>query len=287
LIAYGHATTHPWTGNNEEELKKVFTSILIAGDSVVVFDNLPNGAQIKSAALSQFATSDDYADRKLGESERVKFHNRTRLVLTGNNITLASDNARRTIVCDMQLQVESLKDREIEFELPSLATHIKQHRAQLIMAALTVLRAYALEPQPLSLPPLDSFEDWSWRVRDALVWLGEEDPVAAVEYENDGAGEIGAAFEAIQQLAKAKLPGRTLEFRASDLTLWASGNYPLRDALEQAGCADPSKSAQIGYWLRAHKNRIAGGLKLTTKEINGGRQAAKWMLLSLEKQQIN
>ena len=101
LIAYGHATTHPWPGVNEEELKKVFTSVLLAGDPVVVFDNLPNGSMIKSAALSQFATSDDYADRKLGFSERVKFRNRTRVVLTGNNITLVSDNARRTLVCDL------------------------------------------------------------------------------------------------------------------------------------------------------------------------------------------
>lgn len=109
---------------------------------------------IKSAALSQFATSDDYADRKLGESERVRFKNRTRLVLTGNNITLASDNARRTLVCELELEVESPRDRDIAFEHPSLATHIKARRARLITAALTVLRAYALHPEPLRLSPL-------------------------------------------------------------------------------------------------------------------------------------
>jgi putative DNA primase/helicase len=280
LIAYGHATTHPWPNGNEEELKKVFTSVLLAGDPVVVFDNLPNGAQIKSAALSQFVTSDDYADRKLGESERLKFRNRTRVVMTGNNVTLASDNARRTIVCDLQLQVESLKDRQVVFDHPSLATYIKQHRAQFITAALTVLRAYALHPQPLNLPPLDSFEDWSWRVRDALVWLGEEDPVAAVDYSNDGSGEISMVFDTIKTVVTAKVAGRISEFRASDLALWASGNFALRDALEQAGCVDPVSSSKVGYWLRAHKNRIAGGLKLVVKQVDGGRQSNKWQLQS-------
>jgi len=280
LIAYGHATTHPWPNGNEEELKKVFTSVLLAGDPVVVFDNLPNGAQIKSAALSQFVTSDDYADRKLGESERVKFRNRTRVVMTGNNVTLASDNARRTIVCELQLQVESLKDRQVVFDHPSLATYIKQHRAQFITAALTVLRAYALHPQPLNQPPLDSFEDWSWRVRDALVWLGEEDPVAAVDYSNDGSGEVGVAFSTIQTMAKAKVAGRIPEFRASDLALWASGNFALRDALEQAGCSDSVSSSKVGYWLRAHKNRIASELKLQSKKIDGGRQSNKWQLVA-------
>lgn len=282
LIAYGHATTHPWPGANEEELKKVFTSVLLAGDPVVVFDNLPNGALVKSAALSQFVTSDDYADRKLGESERLKFRNRTRVVLTGNNVTLASDNARRAIVCELQLQVESLKDRQIEFEHPNLALHIKQNRAHLITAALTVLRAYALHPQPLNLPPLDSFEDWSWRVREALIWLGEEDPVSSVNYDNDGTSEIALAFQVMQTVAKAKVRTTPPEFRASDLAIWSTSNFALRDALEQAGCTESNSAAKVGMWLRAHKNRIAGGLRLQSKAVDGGRQPNRWLLQNLE-----
>ena len=279
LIAYGHATTHPWPVGNDEELKKVFTSVLIAGDPVVVFDNLPNGAVIKSAALSQFVTSDDYADRKLGESERVKFRNRTRVVLTGNNVTLAGDNARRTLVCELQLQVESLKERQVDFSIPNLSAHIKLNRARYVAAALTVLRAYALHPSPLLLPALDSFEDWSWRVRDALVWLGEEDPVAAVEYGNDGSGEISAAFAVIYSVAMHKNGNRAAEFRASDLATWASGNVMLRDAMEQSGCLDTGNAAKIGYWMRSLKNRIAGGLKLICKQVDGGRAPNKWMLV--------
>ena len=133
----------------------------------------------------------------------------------------------------------------------------------------------------MNLPPLDSFEDWSWRVRDALVWLGEEDPVAAVDYSNDGSGEIASVFAAIEVVGLAKLGHRqALEFRAKDLALWAGGNLLLRDALEQSGCTDPTKSSQVGYWLRAHKNRLAGGLKLISKQIDGGRQPAKWVLMS-------
>ncbi len=204
---------------------------------------------IKSAALSQFATSDDYADRKLGESERVRFKNRTRLVLTGNNITLASDNAQRTLVCELELEVESPRDRDIAFEHPSLATHIKARRARLITAALTVLRAYALHPEPLRLSPLESFEDWSWRVRDALVWLGQADPVAAVQFDNDGAGDIASALLQIRAVAQAKLrtqgAGR-YEFGANELASWAASNYARRDALEQP---DASIRAAPQRWV--------------------------------------
>ena len=287
LIAYGHATTHPWPNGNDEELKKVFTSILLAGDPVVVFDNLPNGGVIKSAALSQFATSDDYADRKLGESERVRFKNRTRVVLTGNNVILASDNARRTVVCELELQVESPRERNIEFDHPSLANYIKQHRPRLIAAALTVLRAYAIHPEPLQLPPLESFEDWSWRVRDALVWLGQEDPVGAVQFDNDGSSDIANAFDQIQSLARVKVKVKGTgqhEFRSNDLANWASSNYPLRDALEQAGCADTTSSAKVGFWLRSNKNRIAGGFKLAVIKVNGGKLPSKWTLTDAQAQ---
>ncbi len=283
LIAYGHATTHPWSHGNDEELKKVFTSILIAGDPVVVFDNVPNGAQIKSAALSQFTTSDEYADRRLGESERVRFKNRTRVVLTGNNITLASDNARRALVCELQLQVASPRDRRIAFTLPDLQGHIKANRARLIVAALTVLRAYAICEQPLHQPPLESFEQWSWRVRDALVWLGEADPVSAVQFDNDGSDDIAEVFRLIVVVAKAKIRvGAQSKFRASELANWAAGNYELRDALQEAGCADPTNSASVGYWLRSLKNRIAGGLRLEIRQVNGGRAASLWCICQVD-----
>ena len=150
-------TAPPSPHANEYGRRNVFSVILRAVDPVEELDNGPNGVVVKSAALSQFVTSDDYADRKLGESERVRFKNRTRVVLTGNNITLASDNARRTLVCDLQLQCESSRDREDDFELPDLTGHINANRARLIVAGLTVLRAHHLTPGPLLLEPLGSF----------------------------------------------------------------------------------------------------------------------------------
>lgn len=182
----------------------------------------------------------------------------------------------------MQLEVESIKDRVIDFEYPSLALHIKQNRPLYIAAALTVLKAYAAHGDPLMLTPLDSFEDWSWRVREALVWLGEEDPVAAVNYENDGSGEIANVFATIQGIANLKQSvSKEKDFRSNDLANWAAGNFTLRDALEQAGCTDTTSSAKLGFWLRAHKNRIAGGLKLICKKVNEGRQPSRWCFVSL------
>ena len=48
-------------------------------------------------------------------------------------------------------------------------------------AALTVVRAYLISGERQKLPPLGSFERWSHWVREALVWLGEADPVDTME----------------------------------------------------------------------------------------------------------
>lgn len=278
LIAYGHGTTHPWPNGNEDELRKVFTAALLAGDSVLVFDNVPNGYAVQSAALSQFVTSAEYADRKLGESERLKFVNRTRVVLTGNNVTLASDNARRTIICELQLKVESLRERREVFEHPALASYILRNRARFIMGGLIVLRAYALHPSKLNFPPLDSFEDWSWRVRDALIWLGEDDPVAGVDYGNDGAGELGAAFLGINKVLDEGLEARSDDFTANELAMRAEDNPDLRTALVNAGCSEPISSHNLGCWMRKHKNRIAAGYQLIDKKKTSA-GVNKWQIL--------
>ena len=86
-------------------------------------------------------------------------------------------------------------------------------------------------------------------MRDALVWLGQADPVAAVQFDNDGAGDIASALLQIRAVAQAKLrtqgAGR-YEFGANELASWAASNYARRDALEQP---DASIRAAPQRWV--------------------------------------
>ena len=81
-------------------------------------------------------------------------------------------------------------------------------------------------------------------------------------------------------MAQVKLRTRwagRYELGANEL---AASNYPLRDALEQAGCLDTSSAGKLGYWLRANKTRNAGGLRLLVVKVNGGKLASKWQLVN-------
>jgi len=95
---------------------------------------------------------------------------------TGNNLVVIGDMTRRTLVCSLDAGVERPENRT--FKAPDPIDVVRGDRAKYVVAALTVLRAYHVAGRPeQGTIPLGSFEVWSRRVRDALIWLGE--PVLA------------------------------------------------------------------------------------------------------------
>src|SRR5262249_49328579 len=58
------------------------------------------------------------------------------------------------------------------------------NRGELVIAALTILRAWhvarTMAGQSVNIVPFGGFADWSRRVREPLIWLGEADPCDTV-----------------------------------------------------------------------------------------------------------
>jgi hypothetical protein len=96
--------------------------------------------------------------------------------INGNNVVLAGDFPRRIISARLDPRVENPELRVFGFDPLEYA---REHRAELIAAALTILLAYhhRNDGWKCDLPPLGSFGDWSRAVRDPLVWLGLENAV--------------------------------------------------------------------------------------------------------------
>jgi hypothetical protein len=260
----GDAATNPFSEN--EELRKVLFSSLLAGDAALMLDNVPSGSKVEAPVLCGFSTSPVYADRILGASERRAIPNRLTVSLTGNNITPVADMARRALVVRLDVNAESARGRK--FLIKDLRTHVLQNRAQLIVDVFTIVRAYAFAGYPEVAHPLESFEQWSRIARDPLVALGMVDPVAtqATETEDDVA-PLQGAFAAIA-VAAASLNHRFTSAQLAQLTVGfgGQGGQALRDALLQAGCEEPTDPKQLGVWLREHRDRVAGGRKLARRD---------------------
>jgi hypothetical protein len=266
LIAYGFSYFDKWP-STEEELGKKLTSSLDAGDAVISFDNVPNGAGIHSANLAQFLTTEYYQDRRLGATERIRYANRIRVVLTGNNITLTNDCARRGIVIELDLNAETPRGRE--FEIDDIASHVINRRGELLGHVLTIARAYRLASQKHDIRFLESFEKWSAVVQGAVVWLsqadeslGLADPVEAVQFDEGGVGLLGHVFS---QLDSAMTLPESTFWKVSEIVAMLTMKPELVGLLTELDCNDPKSAKSLGHWLKSNRNRVAGGFKLVSQ----------------------
>jgi hypothetical protein len=259
-IAHGtEPALRPWVPD-EDELRKALYACLMAGDRSIWFDNVPDGIKVRSSVLEAFLTSAVWKDRKLGESVTTGIANKTVLVASGNNLTPVSALARRSIVIRLDANTEHLRERVFKIENPR--RYVMAHRAQLLVDALTIIRAYLAEvPGPVMPVPLPSFERWSQIAREPLIWLGMADPVVTQLNETDDeTRNVGPIFERLAE----NFGERT--FTAGDVARMVGSlsdeRNELSDALMQMGCAEPNNPVKLGYWLRASKDKIGSGWKL-------------------------
>jgi putative DNA primase/helicase len=188
------------------------------------------------------------------------------LFATGNNLEIAGDMTRRTLLCQLDPQCERPELRQFDFDPVAM---VAADRARYIGAALTVLRAYVTAGRPNAPTPLGSFEEWSDTVRGALLWLGETDPVITLEASRESdpiltdlralmaawTGRIGH----YEQMTAAKLIERSNQtgFQGD------FANPDLREALMSiAGDGRTINSRRLGRWLKSHSRRIVNGLRI-------------------------
>jgi hypothetical protein len=177
LIATGHEAPVIAQGKTEEEMEKRLGAALIAGDRIISIDNCerPLGGELLCQALTQRILK----LRVLGQSKNVAVPNVGLYFATGNNLRLIGDTPRRSAVGRLDAQVERPENRKFATEDP--VNTLKRERPKYVAACLTVLRAYIVAGAPEQSRPLGGFEEWSRLVRDALIWLGEPDPLATME----------------------------------------------------------------------------------------------------------
>ena len=159
--------------DDEAELKKAILAILIAGDAVVLIDNVAKA--VDSAALCAVLTSAIYSDRILGVSQKVSVPTTATWLMTGNSIEFVGDLTTRVLLSVLDPEVEHPEARPFK---RNLAEYVLEHRGELVSAALTIPLAYAGAGSPSVKHPRSRFTEWDALVRNPLLWLGAADPLA-------------------------------------------------------------------------------------------------------------
>jgi hypothetical protein len=270
-IAIGRtAPAMTWTGSEEENRKRLHAA-LITGELLVQIDNI--SAPLQGDALCAILTQEFYSDRWLGHSKLVTVPTCCNFMATGNNINVVGDLCTRSLSARLDPQMEHPEERT--FERPNLRAYVLEHRAEIVCAALTMMRAYVVagRPKPRDMKPYGRFEEWSNLVRSTLIWLGEPDPCASAKL-------IMAADPEVEGLAdvldtwKVLFGGAPKTSPEVIRTATEAAGQSLRDALEAVLVGKELKARTLTAWLRKIADRVVGDPGLRIRRIGNGKEHA-------------
>ncbi len=267
----------------DDELRKSILAIALAGDRLMLLDNIDGSGAIGGAALDGTLTATTIKDRILGRSKMSpEVPLQCTWYATGNNLQYRGDSLRRIVPILLETSEERPEERSGFAIKGDLLEYVRENRPRLVAAALTILRAYAVAGRPdQGLTPFGSFESWSRIVRDAIHWATGTDPCATRR------GLIAADPESLERTAILEgweqIPGQEKGLTVADaIRLLLKDEQKvtpeftrLHDVFmnwARTPGALPSPQA-IGKKLKAIKGRVCGGKKLESEPYQG---TQKW-----------
>ena len=158
--------------DEKEEMRKQITAAFRTGADFFVFDEAHT---IEGAALAQALTAATWQDRILGVSNMAEFPNRVTWISLGNQVQVRGDLTRRVYRIALRPTYANPQDRKAEtFRHPDLGSWTRAHRRELLVAILTLVRAWfaAGQPYPARGVSFGSFETWERYVGGIVEMAG-------------------------------------------------------------------------------------------------------------------
>lgn len=180
LVSGEMPDTLPWPTQrgaaDEEELRKLLMTLLLAKPSAILFDNIPSGLALASSTLDMIITAPSWKGRLLGGNKYVSMATDTTLIFTGNNISLTGDTTSRFQFIRLNAEMEDAHTRAYRRGQSEWMRWIDEHRPALIAAILTIQRAFILSNKSreiaASLSKQSRFQEWQPKARLPIVWMG-------------------------------------------------------------------------------------------------------------------
>jgi hypothetical protein len=263
----------------ESERKRLF-AVLLEGASIAVIDNVERA--FASDALCSVLTEPSFKDRVLGVSRTASAPTCTTWCVTGNNLTVAGDLTTRMLVSRIDPECERPEERSFTVNLHE---EVPRQRAELAVAALTIVRAYLAAGAPRQqAPTFGRFEQWQEWCRFPLIWLGEADPCetrAALEARDpvrERLAELAAAWAVVFGEDETTL-AVAVETAMHDLPMVRTAADDARARLREAmaACAGEGSginTRKLGWFLSKHEGRIENGRRFMRGEER--RAGALW-----------
>jgi putative DNA primase/helicase len=156
--------------------------------------------------------------------------------------------------------VERPETRTFDVDVLALA---RAERPHLVAAGLTILRAWHNTEQKeegAKLDPFGGFDDWSQRIRQALVWLDQADPCETIVKVRKGDPERLALYAVMEQWRlKLGVGGSFSVPRVIEIADVDPDFHPVLMAVAsgQTGIS----SSRLSKWLRRNERKVIGGFR--------------------------
>jgi putative DNA primase/helicase len=190
------------------------------------------------------------------------------------------DLTRRCLLSSLDAKVERPELRE--FSGDAIEDVVRRRRGELVVAGLTILRAWQLAQaagERVRVPPFGGFDDWSQWVREPLIWLGEADPCETVDKarENDPQRDLLMAV-ILQWKENLNL---NIRYTVQEVIARAVNTPSFHAALVAVAAAGSGgmivSNERLGRWLKRVEGKIVGGFSLVRDGIAHGYR--QWKLI--------
>lgn len=265
MIAQGQRFPRMSSSGDDDEFRKRITALALDNAEVVLLDNVAR--TLGGASLDAALTSESWSDRILGKSATVHLPLRLVWIATGNNVSIKGDLGRRALHIRLRAQQERPDQRQ-HFRHPDLVGHVESHRAELVVAALTILRGFIVAKRPnQTLPAWGSFQEWSELIRGSLVWVGLPDPgrtrLALTDTTDRGSEALSRLLSGFRELTNA-VQGVTSSDIYYAIAPTSTGFILLKEALAEIVGVKPDHltTKDIGRALSQSRDKIIGGFRI-------------------------
>ena len=279
IIATGRLGAHGDFPHEDEEQRKAMFSSARSGAPVAFFDNVKG--RFGGSAIENAITTGEIRQRVLGASEDATAQWIATVLVTGNNMTMTEDMLRRSLMCRIEPKEED-PTRRTNFEHPDLLDWVTSERSRLLVAALTILRAFACKGFPdAGLGTMQSFNAWSRLVPPAIAFAGGANVLAAVGNvgESGGTDEAGAFALLVRELPRLSSNPITAKgildalYPAPRSDEAPDGWDGVREAIEIV-CPPrgnlPPDAVRFGLALKARIGQVSAGLRFGSSPNRAG-----------------
>lgn len=265
LMCYFTGITNDLTFSNfvdDEELDKLIGAKIKNNKKILLIDNVNNSVS-GGGLLNALLTAGNKAEpRILGESELITHNAKMFIVLNGNAARLIGDITRRVL----KIRIDPLCSNPHEKRFPFLPDeYVKQHKKELIEAALTIIKAYYVAGCPKQDDnEIGSFEQWNKSIRCPLLWLGKADPYETIKDLQANDTERDLLLDLLKSWylnfgCEAKTTKDVINY-ANDFLIQNNNKEYLKNVIDDIAL-DKKANIPLGNFISKYKDRIEGNYR--------------------------